>query len=85
MKTCNKEHRYFEEFKELPDSQDNQSGDRHVCAGCAYLEGLKDAIDEKTMKTDLSHLPLSQAGNVRHKGAMEAYVLGYREGMRLNS
>ena len=82
---CNKKHRYLEEFMLLPNSQDNQSGDRHICAGCAYEEGLKDSLNGSAEKTDLSHLPESQAGTVRHKGAMEAYTEGYNEGKKRSS
>ena len=79
---CTKKHRYLEEYSELPQSQDNQSGDRHVCAGCAYEEGLKDGMAGKPPQTDLSHLPRSQAGTVRHRGDKEAYDKGYEEGRR---
>lgn len=33
-------------------------------------------------KNDLSHLPFSQAGTVRHKDAKEAYDEGYLEGKK---
>ena len=79
---CNKKHRYLKEYDKLPDAQDNQYGDRHICAGCAYEEGLKDALEGNQQKVDISHLPYSQAGTVRHKGAIESYNLGYREGLK---
>jgi hypothetical protein len=79
---CDKKHRYLEEYKELLDSQDNRSGDRHICAGCAYVIGLRDGLDGKMPRTDLSDLPISQAGDVRHKGAVESYNDGYAEGVR---
>lgn len=82
---CNKSHRYLPDFSALPDSQDNQSGDRHICAGCAYEQGLKDGLNGLAHKTDLSFLPYSQAGTVRHKGAIEAYEMGYAEGKRRSS
>lgn len=85
MNYCTKEHRYLPDFTSLPDSQDNQNGDRHICAGCAYEEGLNDGLHNKAPKTDLSYLPSSQAGTVRHKGAMEAYQMGYAEGKRRSS
>ena len=44
MATCNKQHRYLEGFNELPEAQDNRNGGRHICAACAYEEGLKDAL-----------------------------------------
>lgn len=83
--SCNKQHRYLPNFSNLPDSQDNQHQDRHKCAGCAYVEGLKDALNGCPQKSDLSHLPDSQAGTVRHKDAMEAYILGYHYGIEINS
>jgi hypothetical protein len=79
---CNKKHRYLPEYQLLPDSQDNRSGDRHICAGCAYEEGLRDGLDGKKKKSDLSFLPESQAGSVRHKGAIEAYNEGYSAGLK---
>jgi hypothetical protein len=82
---CNKNHRYLPNFSTLQESQDNQSGDRHICAGCAYVEGLKDALNGVSRQTDLSHLHESQAGTVRHKGAIEAYREGYAEGLRIMS
>ena len=82
---CRKDHRYLSEYVNLPASQDDQSGDRHTCAGCAYVEGLKDGLAGALRKRDLSRLPDSQAGTVRHKGAKEAYDIGYDEGMRKNT
>jgi len=82
---CTKKHRYLEDYKSLPESQDNRSGDRHTCAGCAYEAGLSDALDRREKQIDLSHLPESQAGTVRHKGAKEAYDEGYAEGQRRNN
>lgn len=82
---CNKNHRYLEEFQDLPDAQDNENGGRHICAGCAYEEGLKDGLDGNPRKTDFSHLPFSQAGTVRHKSAKAAYDLGYDNGRRTST
>ena len=62
MATCNKQHRYLEGFNELPEAQDNRNGGRHICAACAYEEGLKDALNGNLPQSDLSHLPDSQAG-----------------------
>ena len=56
---CKKEHHYLNEYNSLPEAQDNQHGDRHICAGCAYEEGLQDGLEGKAKKTDLSHLPYS--------------------------
>lgn len=39
---CKKEHRYLNEYNSLPEAQDNQHGDRHICAGCAYDEGYNE-------------------------------------------
>lgn len=44
MAICNKQHRYLQGFNELPEAQDNRNGGRHICAACAYEEGLKDAL-----------------------------------------
>ncbi|NLX92819.1 MAG: hypothetical protein GXZ02_02960 [Clostridiales bacterium] len=85
MGLCQKEHRYLPDFSNLSDSQDNQNGDRHICAGCAYAAGLEDGLSGCAKKSDLSYLPYSQAGTVRHKDAMEAYKMGYAEGKKRNS
>ena len=85
MPVCQKNHRYLPEYTSLPSSQDNQKGDRHICAGCAYEAGLDDGLHNRPFRTDLSDLPESQAGTVRHKGAMEAYKQGYEEGRRRSS
>ena len=77
---CNKKHRYLSEYEGLPYAQDNNNGDIHICAGCAYEEGLKDGLAGIPPKTDLSHLPFSQAGTVRHKDAKKAYDEGYAYG-----
>ena len=82
---CNKSHRYLPEYILLSEAQDNQHGDRHICAGCAYEEGLRDGMEGNARKTDLSHLPYSQAGTVRHRDAKEAYDEGYNEGRRRSS
>ena len=55
MTICNKKHRYLEEYTSLSDAQDNKYGDRHICAGCAYEEGLQDGLKGNERKTDLSH------------------------------
>lgn len=85
MGYCTKNHRYLAEYSSLPDSQDNQNGDRHIWAGCAYEAGLDDGLHNRSPRTDLSDLPYSQAGTVRHKGAMEAYKMGYAEGRKRSS
>lgn len=80
---CDKKHRFLENFHQLPNSQDNQKGARHKCAGCAFLRGLQDALAKLKMASLLpSDIPDSQAGVVRHKDAYEAYKQGYREGMK---
>ena len=79
---CSKNHRYLPDYDGLPNSQDNRHGDRHICAGCAYEEGLNDARRGRKKQRDLSHLPRSQAGTVRHQGAKESYDEGYEEGLR---
>ena len=82
---CNKSHRYLDEYGRLQDAQNNQFGDRHICAGCAYEEGLRDGLAKNTRKENLSHLPFSQAGTVRHKDAKAAYDTGYDEGLKRRS
>lgn len=82
---CKKNHRYLPEFDRLPDAQDNKNGGRHICAGCAYEEGLKDGLAGNPRKNDLSHLPYSQAGTVRHKSAKAAYDLGYETGRKASA
>ena len=44
MVICNKQHRYLPDFNKLPEAQDNRNGGRHICAACAYEEGLHDAL-----------------------------------------
>jgi hypothetical protein len=85
MVICNKQHRYLPDFNKLPEAQDNRNGGRHICAACAYEEGLHDALHGKPPQTDLSHLPDSQAGTVRHKSAIDAYNLGYRYGKKIST
>lgn len=82
---CDKEHRYLREYASLSEAQDNQYGDRHICAGCAYEAGIRDGLDGNPPKTDLSYLPYSQAGTVRHKDAKQAYDAGYDEGRKRSS
>lgn len=84
-KICQKKHRDLPKYSTLRDAQDNQNGGRHICAGCAYVEGLKDALSKNGKKQDLSYLPFSQAKRVRHKDAYEAYDLGYDEGIELDT
>ena len=83
--TCDKEHRYLPSFSNLQDSQDNQHQGRHKCAGCAYVKGLRDALNGYPSNPNLINIPDSQAGTVRHKDAMEAYILGYNYGITINS
>ena len=77
---CNKNHRYWPEFELLPDAQDNRNGGRHICAACAFEAGREDGLAGMPQATDLSSLPYSQAGAVRHKDAYEAYKAGYLSG-----
>lgn len=81
--SCQKKHRFLKDFKALPDSQNDQKGGRHKCAGCAFIRGLLDALTNKQMASLLpTKIPDSQAGTVRHKDAYEAYKLGYAEGKK---
>ncbi len=82
---CNKKHRYDDDFESLPEAQDNRKGGRHICAGCAYEEGERDGAAGRPPQTNLSHLPESQAGSVRHKDAYAAYLRGYAKGRKKGS
>lgn len=78
---CKKDHRFLEEFKDLPDAQDNKQNDRHKCCGCAFLAGLKDALTGRKVAATLDKdIPESQAGSGRHKDAYAAYQKGYQTG-----
>lgn len=85
MSNCEKRHRNYSMFDDLPNAQDNQNGGRHKCAACAYVEGLQDALKEQPKKNNLSHLPFSQAKNIRHKDAKMAYDKGYDYGIWINN
>lgn len=82
---CNRGHRYYKEFSNLPFSQ-GQEG-RHRCAACAYEKGMKDAISgipEPKDDSVLIDVPYSQAGVVRHRDAFCAYMAGYKYGLTMN-
>lgn len=76
---CDKEHRYLENLRDLPENQKTDEG-RHKCAGCAYEKGLEDGISGLPRHINLDDLPFSQAGTVRHKSPQAGYDLGYEEG-----
>ena len=80
---CKKDHRYRKEFESLPYDQGGYG--RHVCCGCAYERGIKDASSNKPLAdcSVLTQLPLSQAGTIRHRDAYEAYKAGYKAGLSL--
>ena len=77
--TCQKEHRYAEYFKNLPDSQSPNQG-RHLCVACAYEAGHLDGLSNTKRSLEELNLPDSQAGTGRHKSAKAAYDLGWEEG-----
>ena len=80
---CKKSHRYSTKFVEVPVDQ-GRTG-RHKCAGCAYEKGKEAGKEMKTkldLDAELQDLPLSQAGEVRHKSPHAAYALGYVEGVK---
>ena len=78
--TCQKEHRYEEVFKNLPDDQGGTG--RHKCAGCAYEIGYKAGrILEDNITLNLNNLDESQAGAVRHKSPHAAFAQGYLDGV----
>jgi hypothetical protein len=76
---CKLEHRYRPEFVELQDDQSYPP--RHKCCGCAYEQGLIDGEAGKARNPQIDSWPVSQAGTVRHKSALEAYQLGYEKGL----
>lgn len=81
---CKKPHRYDEKFKALDDSQEfYMEGKRHQCAGCAYDQGFNDAIKGLPKNFRVEELNISQAGTVRHKDPMQAYELGYSDGLKI--
>ncbi len=75
---CKKDHRYRSEFESLCDDQSNPP--RHKCCGCAYEQGLIDGEAGQRSEPKIDSWPISQAGTVRHKSALEAYNLGYQKG-----
>jgi DGQHR domain-containing protein len=80
---CKKAHRHDVKFKALNDSQEYYMvGRRHQCAGCAYDQGYKDALDGKEMNFRVEELNISQASAVRHKDPKEGYELGYKDGLK---
>jgi len=80
MNTCNDDHRYSQDFSNLPNDQGGKG--RHKCAGCAYEKGYNDGKQlQESIQLDLKSLPESQAGNVRHKSPHAAYALGYLQGV----
>lgn len=77
---CKKDHRFNEEFKELPHDQGGHG--RHKCAGCAYDKGYEDGLQRKEkLDLDLDSIPNSQAGTVRHKSPHASYAKGYYDGV----
>ncbi len=82
MSVCNKNHRYAQEFENLPLSQAEDG--RHKCAGCAYEKGFEHGLNNQRRNYEkiVQTLPDSQAGTVRHKDASEAYAAGYADGQR---
>jgi len=81
---CSKKHRSFHQWSTLPDAQDNKRNNRHKCPGCAYVEGIKDALNGNIEAQVLSpSIPESQAKAGRHKNAYEAYKEGYKFGTNL--
>lgn len=69
-----------EDIKHILDSLGKYqgSGQRHICAGCAYLLGQKHRAKGLPFNPDaIKDLPFSQAKSQRHKNAYEAYKVGY--------
>ncbi|MEN4543778.1 hypothetical protein ABEG75_11590 [Pantoea agglomerans] len=85
-KICKQSHRRNQMFEVLPENQ-GQTG-RHKCAGCAYDLGKWHAMIGVPKSSDdavLSELAESQASYVRHKDAFTAYLMGYDDGLKLQS
>lgn len=84
---CNKNHRYLDSLMEnFENNQGDNHNERHKCAGCAYVDGLKDALNGTSKKTQLdASIPESQAGATRHKDAWVAYEAGYAYGRKIDS
>lgn len=78
---CQKEHRHYSKFDSLTDDQSYPP--RHKCCGCAYEQGLIDGDAGKKADPQIDAWPVSQAGSVRHKNAIEAYHLGHQRGSTL--
>lgn len=84
MINCQAQHRYSEQFANLPFDQSNLSG-RHRCAGCAYEIGFQYGLQRaKNFNIDdvINVLPYSQAGVVRHKSPHAAFSSGYEAGIQ---
>lgn len=81
MTVCYNQHRYNQEFINLPDDQGGEG--RHKCCGCAYAQGYEAGSSRSgQLWVNLSALPESQAGTVRHKSPQAAFAEGYRDGIR---
>jgi hypothetical protein len=81
MSTCNKLHRSYPAFENLPEYQGGTG--RHKCCGCAFAKGLLDGFEGLPRNPQLNQLPESQAGSVRHRDANSAYDLGFDTGTEL--
>ncbi len=84
MTTCKKDHRYNAIFENLPVDQASFNG-RHKCAGCAYEAGYQAGLEQKkniNIDDVIKSIPDSQAGTVRHKSPVAAFILGYDEGLK---
>lgn len=78
---CKQDHRYSDKLAVLPVDQGGTG--RHICAGCAYDAGREAGRERRdTVNVDLSGLPQSQAGTVRHRSPHAAWALGYLDGVR---
>lgn len=77
-----KSHRYEPMFANLSFTEEYFGEPlRWKCAGCAYEQGMDDALNGRSPNINLSILDQSQAGSVRHKDPHEAYDLGYAAGI----
>ncbi len=78
MIICNKNHRYADALSQLPLDQGGEG--RHLCAGCAYEQGMTDGLNNTRRSFEELNLPFSQAGTGRHKSPQAAYDKGFEKG-----
>lgn len=74
MTICKQSHRYNTLFISLPHDQGGEG--RHKCCGCAYDQGYRAGLARTGQPwVDLTALPDSQAGTVRHKALRQPLLM----------